>query len=247
MAIPDEAWRTCYVAYFDVLGISEALRLRPGRAAATISKLQLNLSEALETTTTEEAGRVVPRRTRSLTFSDSLLLFTLRDTDDDVQSLLSAVVVLFCHSFGYSIPLRGGVTRGIMCVYDQGGVYTGPALLEAHRLSESAQWIGVCCDAAVASRSEVLGTKTGERAPVIVPARIPSKEGGGEGFALNWPGLLAHEVKDRPLSAERLHRYFRLGSTSYRRLQPLARLKYERAAEFFNSINGSAHGDRVVG
>ena len=49
MAIPDEAWRTCYVGYFDILGISEALRLWPGRAAATIGKLGERVRYALDT------------------------------------------------------------------------------------------------------------------------------------------------------------------------------------------------------
>jgi hypothetical protein len=77
MGIPDADWRTCYVGYFDVLGISEALRLWPGRAAATISKLQNNMRDALDTSVIDKTGRVIPRRTRALTFSDSLLLFTV--------------------------------------------------------------------------------------------------------------------------------------------------------------------------
>ena len=124
-----------------------------------------------------------------------------------------------------------------MCISDEYGVYTGPALLEAHHLSESAQWIGVCCDGVVARHAEVVGMKTEDGASAVVPARIPRKEEVGSGFALNWPALLAHEIKERPLTAERLHRFFRLGSTSFRRLQLNARRKYEYAAEFFNIIN----------
>jgi len=237
MAIPNEAWRTCYVGYFDILGISEALRLWPGRAVATVGKLQQQVRDALDTAVTDGTRRAVPRRTRALTFSDALLLFTMQEGDDDIQSLLSTVIVLFCHSFGYSIPLRGGVTLGVMCIDDQGGVYTGPALLEAHHLSESAQWIGVSCDDAVARHAEAVGMKTPDGAPIVVPARIPRREEVGTGFALNWPALLSREIEERPLTAEGLHRFFRLGSTSFKRLQPNARRKYENAATFFNNIN----------
>ena len=90
-----------------------------------------------------------PHRVRRLTFSDSFILYTTDDTAYSYRALDS-----FCRDFVLSltqslVPIRGAMAFGNLYADPKSALYFGEALLDAHRVSESLDWIGfVLCDSA---------------------------------------------------------------------------------------------------
>ena len=114
-----------YVAYFDMLGFKSAILHNADNAceALTSIKVALDSQSNKMLLKPEKKGKIyVPRdlrkglhplkHVRLYIFSDSILLFTLDDSIDDLISLLILSSTLFQQLLVYKVPLRGGIALG---------------------------------------------------------------------------------------------------------------------------------------
>lgn len=78
-------------------------------------------------------------------FSDSIVIFSKTDTEDEFQKLiaLSNVFVYNCAQRG--IPLKGGVAHGLITVDINKKIFFGQPLIDAFQLEEDVCYYGVVC------------------------------------------------------------------------------------------------------
>ncbi len=76
-------------------------------------------------------------------FSDTILLYTREDTDEDCRILLETCGwLLFENIFNISTRLRIGISYGETFINEDEDIYIGKAIVEAHELEKKQEWAG---------------------------------------------------------------------------------------------------------
>jgi hypothetical protein len=187
----------------------------------------------------------VPEHIKAVTFSDTVFLFTLGDTEADLRALTIVVGQMFSNSIYNRVPIRVGVAKGDLFVNFERSMYAGPALIEAYHVGESSQWLGATFAPSVADDVAALGLVAGEpgvqASNVVVPWPVPMKNSIENMMVLNWPALMAHQLKiDPPFTAEVFYEIFEPTFGCFAELPQDVRVKYENTVAFFN-VQHAAH------
>lgn len=228
-----------FVAHIDILGMSAIVE----RDAEAAWGLLSGLVECLETVNGyelefQDAGErvAVPEKVGSVMFSDTIVLFTLDDSDLSLRSLIVAVGALFHRALVKCVPVRAAIAHGLFFINPAKSMYAGPALIEAYRHGEAAQWLGIVACPSVVGRAEALGMTSNSR-KLIVPWDIPAKAGPVSGHAVNWPAAVQSDMRvPAPLTVEQFYEAFCPTFGEYS-LQPSdVQVKYENTVEFLNTM-----------
>ncbi len=146
--------RSRWVAHLDLLG---AGALVESESWIRVFQVYARAVERLR------RGGFARNRVRRFTFSDSFILYTIDDTAYSyraIDSLCRGLVLSLTQSL---IPVRGAMAFGDLYADPRSALYFGEALLDAHRVGESLDWIRfVLCDSAKERLSEV-GLPANER------------------------------------------------------------------------------------
>ena len=146
-----------YVAYFDMLGMSQLTVRDPELAWQALSELSKAQQEILHFRITIQAtAETIRDRVRAFTFSDSIVMFSLSDDLADIWAMVVLATALFARALEYCIPLRGAICHGRFLFNLQRNLFAGPPLVSAYHLSEEAQWLGIRVDEAVAAKAQAV-------------------------------------------------------------------------------------------
>ena len=121
-------------------------------------------------------------------FSDTILFYTRRDTDEAVGELLQAVAsLLFETILEGTTKIRAGVAYGEVYMDPENSIYVGVPIVEAHQLEEKQEWAGAALTPSACRRVRACGT-AGEIARWWVTQwDVPLKCGTVEPtLAVNW-------------------------------------------------------------
>ena len=230
-----------YVAHFDMLGFKSATLRNSSLAWNALRNLRLCM-DRMPTYTLQhmKPKRVISRRLETRIFSDTILVFTLGDEDDDLTAMLLLTSQLFSDALARCIPLRGGISHGDFFVDSDLQLYCGVPFVKAYELGERAQWYGITLDQIVAERflSHPGGPlTTGKNIPTIIQWNVPLKVGGSRtSWVVNWPVIFREGFsKHPPLSVEEYYEPFELFLGPYRSLASDAKAKHENTAAFINA------------
>src|SRR3989304_5584759 len=128
-----------YVAYFDMLGMSQLTARGPGLAWQAISGLNKAQEEILQLEIELQAtAETIRDRVRAFTFSDSIVMFSLSDGLSDTWAIFVLATELFARALHYSIPIRGAVSHGRFLFNLDRHLFAGPPLISAYHLAEEA-------------------------------------------------------------------------------------------------------------
>ncbi len=171
---------------------------------------------------------------RTVTFSDTIILFTKGSSDTELRSLIILVTELLHKAMCSCVPVRVGLAVGrFMFNLDQ-SMYAGPALIDAYRVGESAQWLGISLAKSVQERARSLELKTG-RSDIIVEWPVPVKGGIEQHFVVNWPAVFAHDFKvPLPISVAQFYQAFERAFGPFAELPGDVQAKYENTVRFIN-------------
>lgn len=171
----------------------------------------------------------------SVMFSDTIVLFTKSDTNRDLRAILIATSeVLHKAMFNY-VPVRAGVAHGLFFHNIEKSMYSGPALIEAYDISECAQWLGVVTTEAIWRQAVAARIKSGKD-DVVIPAKVPTKNGPISAYALNWPAVYRHDFKVKPpIPTELFYSQFEHAFGPFASLPDRERQKYVNTTEFINA------------
>jgi len=76
-------------------------------------------------------------------------------------------------------------------------MYAGPALIEAYRIGDDSQWLGISLGKSVQEDARSLQMKSGGT-DVIINWDIPLKKESVNGYVVNWPVIYSHDLKIKP-------------------------------------------------
>lgn len=122
-------------------------------------------------------------------FSDTILIYTLEDTDACVNVLASTLGwLLFETMLTSDVRLRCGISYGEAHIDSGNGVYVGKPLIEAYQLEKSQAWSGGALTPTAVHRLPPEG-RTGQFAYnwFLIPYKVPLKAGKElETLAVDW-------------------------------------------------------------
>ena len=229
-----------YVAHLDILGMSEltlkdfglawACLCRFAQARNRVNNFSLELLPS-------HRHLLLADRVHIVTFSDTLLLFTRSDEEDDLLCALTFFTELFGQSTSFSVPIRGGLAHGLFQVNLDESLFCGPALVNAYSLGESVQWMGLVVDDVVAQRARGVPIRTGTGAPVVVYWEVPQKLGRRiRQPVVNWPSVFCKNFQVQlPISSEVFYQAFGQLFGAFDQLPPDLQTKYRNTTDFVNA------------
>ena len=222
-----------FAAHFDMLGFGSAVQKDFHEAWGALSDLWYAMDKALCTVPIPIAtGMPLVDRVRSEFFSDSVILYTPGDSDEDLIAILIAAATLFGGSLRRCVPLRGGIGHGRFQMDPSKRLFMGESLVKAHRVGENAQWLGIVLDEGTAevARKTALGG-------YVVDWDILGKDGvTSTCTVVNWMKAYvdAGSLKKAPITLAELYQPFERLFGPYAHLSPEVKRKYESTVAFMN-------------
>jgi hypothetical protein len=232
-----------FVAHIDILGMSALVAKDPELAWQLLSQLveARNDAHATEITFLDTAERIAtPDQVQTVTFSDTVVLFTKGAQLNDLRTILIMATHLMSQALHLCVPVRIGISVGTFFFNLKDSMYAGPALIEAYHLGEKAQWIGITTSAEVYRRSIEANLQSGE-SDIVIPTPIPIYGGNEPGYAVNWPVVLRNSISaPLPVTDNQIYEGFSQYFGPWESLDQRAKLKYENTALFMNQANLNA-------
>jgi hypothetical protein len=226
-----------YVAHLDMLGMSALVMRDPDLAWGTLSGLTVAKQERLGLSFERiDTGQQIQGRVSSFTFSDTIIAFSQSDETADTLAIVLGVGELFYRALYYGIPLRGGIAHGRFMFNFEHNLFAGPALVQAYRLSEDAQWLGLRVDPEVAKRASAIPIRSERGQPIVIPWVLPVKNAAPQdSLVVDW--VEAHRNNFQvppPISVADFYKPFSRLFGPLDNLPPDVRDKYEYTATFIN-------------
>lgn len=234
-----------FVAHLDMLGMSALTKRDHDLAWKKLSGLcharEERLSLGIQRTDTNE---VIADQIRNFTFSDTVVAFSNGSSENDALAMVLLMTELFTYGLHLCIPLRGGIAYGQFAFNLDMNLFSGPALIDAYELGESAQWLGIVLDqhTANAFSSLPVGRSLGSKGSVVT-WDVPCKDGTSRRRSVvNWPETHRNAYAGPvPLTAEAFYAPFESTFGAYEQLRSDVAAKYANTVTFFN-----AHYEPVV-
>lgn len=225
------------VAHIDILGMSTLVENNFQEAWGMLSDLvavrDRVRSHEYEFLETSERLRVF-EQIKIVTFSDTLLIFTAGASDVELKSMIILVNEIFHAALCKCVPVRAGIAIGKFCFNLEKSMYAGPAFIDAYRVGESAQWLGITLSESAQRMATDLGMKSNGR-EVIIHWNVPIKNGERPGFVVNWPAVYAHDLAvEPPVSVRQFYQAFETAFGNFDALQTDVQAKYENTVNFMN-------------
>jgi hypothetical protein len=226
-----------FVAHLDILGMSSIVERDADAAWEMLSDLVAvrDRTESYELEFSDTNKRVaIPDVIQSVTFSDTILLFTKGSSDTDLRCMIVLVTEIFHKALCQCVPVRAGISFGKFYFNIEKSMYAGPALIDAYRSGESAQWLGISLSESVHQRAVSLNMESG-KSKVVVPWELPLKNETKSCLVVNWPAVAAHDFTVAPpISVEQFYQPFESAFGALELLPPEVRAKYNNTVEFLN-------------
>ena len=228
-----------FVAHIDILGMRAMVRRSPEMAWNVLSGLanvRDHLGKLQLTNISTARQQMLAESVHSIMFSDTIVLFTKTESDEDLQAILVAAAEVLHKAMCAYVPVRIGVAGGQFFFNIEESLYSGPALIEAYEIGEAAKWLGVVTTKAVYQQSIKANFKAGT-SNVVMPACIPTEQGPVPGYAMNWVASYRHDFKvNPPISTELFYSQFEHAFGPLSELPERERIKYANTTNFINAL-----------
>lgn len=226
-----------FVAHIDILGMSAIVKKDADKAWGMLSDLvavrdqvgryEIEFLDSNERVSASEAIRAV-------TFSDTIVLFTKGGSDTELRCMIVLVAEILHKAMCRCVPVRAGLSFGRFFFNIDKSMYAGPALIEANRVGEAAQWLGIALAESVQEKATSLGMMSGS-SNIIVQWALPLKGGTEPRFVVNWPVVVAHDLTVKPpVSVAQFYQGFESTFGPFAQLPAEVRTKYENTVKFMN-------------
>lgn len=226
-----------FVAHIDILGMRAMVRRDAEQAWKVLSGLAnvRNHLGALEIAHISAGSREpLAQRVFSVMFSDTIVLFTKTEEDEDLQAILVACAELLHKAMCAFVPVRIGLAGGQFFFNLDSSMYAGPALIEAYEIGEAAQWLGIVTTEPICRQAKAANFGSGSD-DIVIPAAIPTKQGTVPGYAMNWVAVYRHDFKvPPPISTELFYSQFVDAFGPFVELGAAEQQKYINTTNFIN-------------
>ena len=134
---------------------------------------------------------------KTVSFSDSIVIFTKNDTKDCLELLTRATSWLFANAIESGIPLKGAISHGELSVNISRQIFFGQPLIDAYLLEEEVEFYGIVIHNTVEKILNELNTSliSIEKYKDCV---VPLKSGKIQHYILDWVSKI--NTTDNPQS-----------------------------------------------
>lgn len=225
------------MAHIDILGMSSLMMNNEDEGWGMLSDLV-----SVREQTAQQEYEFLNRSLRqpisniiySVMFSDTILLFTIGQSDDELRCLIVCLLEVFHKAIKKCIPVRAGLSCGKFFFNIEKSMYGGPALIEAYKTGESADWLGIVISETIQKQALGLGLTT-KANNLIIPWNIPLKNNVFKpGFVVNWPTSFPNNLLSQPITPEKFYQPFESSFGHWRELSDKIKSKYFNTVLFFN-------------
>lgn len=231
-----------YVAHLDMLGMSGLTLRDPKLAWSAISRMINARKRRPESLSYQIDGRRIriAEHVSTFTFSDTILLFTKGDEPEDLRSILFSCLELFSLLLNQGIPVRIGVAHGLFIFNQEEYAFVGPPLVEAYKMGEGAQWLGIVLDQMTARKVSELKPplQDANARNIVVQWNVPKKSDvNSPQPVLAWPRSHSRNfLVPPPITIEQFYQAFEPLFGPIDGLRPADRDKYKNTLAFVNEM-----------
>ena len=229
---------TRYVAHLDILGMSTIVEKDLDEAWGLLSDLVAVKDKAskksIEFIDTKEIVNLW-EKIQIVTFSDTIILFTKSNTASELQSIIILLSEIFHKAMYNCVPIRAGLSLGKFYFNIEKSMYAGPALIEAYRVGEASQWLGISLGESIYNDAKNIEMKSGDK-NIVVNWDIPLKDKTKNGYVINWPAIFSHDFTVKlPITTSQFYQGFERTFGSFESLPEKDKKKYINTVNFINS------------
>lgn len=226
-----------FVCHIDILGMRSLVNKDMDEAWSLLSGLiQAREHYTRCTVTNKVSGSTSTLREtiHSVTFSDTIVLFSLGSSDDDLVSMITSTTEIFIQAMKLCVPIRCAIAKDEFYFNPELSMYAGPALIQAYDIGESSQWLGICLDDASGKQAIESSTFNISRKEII-KWQVPYKEKTVEHYVINWPIVVSDFPHYTfPIETIALYEGFSKTFGPFNKLPIDVQAKYDNTTKFLN-------------
>jgi len=172
-----------YVCFLDIMGFKDMVMKNQHEFIYKKLEVLSNYTKSLETQNLPSGYE--PDSLKTVSFSDSIVIFTKNDNIKCLEILTYAVCWLFSRAVVDEIPLKGAISHGEMSVNISRQIFFGQPLIDAYLLEEELSFYGVVLHNTVEKimNSNYATLNCIDR---FIDCSIPLKTGKNSHYVLNW-------------------------------------------------------------
>lgn len=179
-----------YVAFFDILGFSSWVETMGSEEVFVYIRGFLNLmvraSMPNSVVNPDMSVDLESSIISYINFSDSIVYYSKDDSYESFHSMLKVcaelINIVIC---GPTRMIRGAISHGEFYADPENNAYVGKALIDAYRLEENQEWLGVSLDSIIEDTENFIQAQK-EFPHLIVQSLVPLKNSSKKPYCLNW-------------------------------------------------------------
>lgn len=147
-------WKTTdsrFVAFIDILGFKDLVMRNSHEdiynLLNNISKIRQTIENA--TNRDDTPSTIKDAEVYIVNFSDSIVIFSKNDNLENFILFLHSVNWLVAKSIEKSIPLKGGISHGVISLNKSSQIYFGQPIIDAYLLEEEVNYLGVVAHSSI--------------------------------------------------------------------------------------------------
>ncbi|MFV0420549.1 MAG: hypothetical protein ACK5KT_17730 [Dysgonomonas sp.] len=137
---------------------------------------------------------------KTVSFSDSIVIFTKEDTKECLELLTLATSWLFAKAIEAGIPLKGAIAHGTMSINVSRQIFFGQPLIDAYLLEEEVEFYGIVIHNTTEKKLNEYATFKGIE--MYKDCNVPLKSGRIQHYTLDW--VTGVEGKDESIKEKSL-------------------------------------------
>ena len=185
----DNVTRERFVVFLDIMGFKDIVRSNPkhDELKKRLGELNDSINKLIKE---EEATSII----ELVQFSDSIILFTKNNTNEQLVKLVSIVCLIMQEAIELKFAMKGAIAKGVLTCDSNKKVYFGQAQIDAYLLEENVWYYGIVVHHSAQSDVEKINKN------YISTLELPMKTGRIKHCELSWYAYSsdkANDIKER--------------------------------------------------
>jgi len=134
-----------FVAYLDILGFKDMVMRNPHSVIYDLLSKISKQRESLDNVQSKDffSEKFQDAGIYSVSFSDSIMLFSKKDTPEDLKFFIFSVLWIFTKALESSVPIKGAIAHGQISINKSQQIYFGQPIIDAYLLEEELKYMGI--------------------------------------------------------------------------------------------------------
>lgn len=170
-----------FVAFFDIMGFKDMVQRNPHNVILKKLEVLKNVLKNLENSNSTNIPQLKKLKTdilqtRTITFSDSIVIFTKSDSIQDLDKILLDSYSILILALKNGIGIKGALSYGEITVDFKNHLFFGQPIIDAYLLHEELQLYSAVLDNNIESKYATLGNHHLPQS-ILVDYKTPMKSG----------------------------------------------------------------------